>query len=131
MHVLGTVSICGNVFPEACLNQRPESAESTRYWVGLAIVLVLVVVRMGFAALAFNRPELAQANDTDRYVPVANAILSGEAFAPNNDRPGLLVNTAGYPFFLAGIFAFGGHNAGSIATVQLLLSGLLVVIVYA
>ena len=62
------------------------------------------VAGKGLAGLVYARPELALANDSDRYVPIANAILSGEAYAWNTERQGELLNTVGYPLFLAGVF---------------------------
>ncbi|MFH1184161.1 MAG: glycosyltransferase family 39 protein [Chloroflexota bacterium] len=96
-----------------------------------AILGAVVIGRLGFAALVFARPELAFANDTDRYVPIANAILSGQAYAWNTERPGELLNTIGYPLFLAGVFGVLGHEAGVVALAQLLTTGAVAVILFA
>jgi 4-amino-4-deoxy-L-arabinose transferase-like glycosyltransferase len=96
----------------------------------IAFLLALVVARLGFAAFVYARPNLALANDTDRYVPIANAILAGHAYAWSTDHPGELLNTVGYPLFLAGAYWFLGRGAGGIAAAQLLLSGILVLSLY-
>lgn len=95
-----------------------------------AVLLVLALGRLGFAALVYARPELAIANDTDRYVPIANALLSGQALQPDPARPGLLLNTIGYPLFLALVYATRGHAAGDVALAQLLLSSTLGILTY-
>ncbi len=93
-------------------------------------LLVVIAARLGFAALAFARPELALQNDTDRYVPIARNILSGHAYAWNTSRPGELLNTVGYPLFLAGVYLIAGSAPGDVAAAQLLLSGALVVALF-
>ena len=110
--------------------QAAGRGKGRRNWSPTAILLAIVVARLGFAALVFARPGLALANDTDRYVPIANGILSGTAYAWNTDRPGELLNTAGYPLFLAGVFAVGGSAPGAVALAQLLISGALALAVY-
>ena len=99
-------------------------------WGALILLIVLLLGRLGFATLVYARPELALANDSDRYVPIANALLSGQALQPNPARTGLLLNTIGYPLFLATVFLRRGHAPGDIALAQLLISGLLVLIIY-
>jgi hypothetical protein len=93
-------------------------------WLVIALVIV-VIARLGFAALVFARPELAVQNDTDRYVPIAKGILSGQAYAWNTDRPRELLNTVGYPLFLAGVYLIAGRASGTVAVAQLLLSSAL------
>jgi 4-amino-4-deoxy-L-arabinose transferase-like glycosyltransferase len=101
-----------------------------RSWIPIIILLVIVIARLGFAGLVFARPELALANDTDRYVPIAKGILSGTAYAWNTDRTGELLNTVGYPLFLAGVYAVAGTAPGSVALAQLMVSGALALAVY-
>jgi 4-amino-4-deoxy-L-arabinose transferase-like glycosyltransferase len=101
-----------------------------RSWGPLAILLLIVIARLAFASLVFARPSLALANDTDRYVPIAKGILAGTAYAWNTDRPGELLNTIGYPLFLAAVYAVGGSTPGEVALVQLLVSSALAVAVY-
>ncbi len=95
-----------------------------------ALLIGLALARLGFAALAYARPELAIANDTDRYVPIANAILSGQALLPDPARTGLLLNTIGYPVFLALVYAILGHLPGDVALGQLIVSGILALIIF-
>ena len=47
------------------------------------------------------------------------------------DHPGELLNTVGYPLFLAGVFGTLGHDPGDVALVQLAVSGALALIMYA
>lgn len=102
------------------------TADRARKNAPFAIILgAIVLARLGFAALVYARPELAIANDTDRYVPIANGILSGRAYQWNTERPGELLNTIGYPLFLAGVFATLGHDPGDVALAQLLGTGAL------
>jgi 4-amino-4-deoxy-L-arabinose transferase-like glycosyltransferase len=96
----------------------------------MTILLVIVIARLGFASLVYARPDLALANDTDRYVPIARGILAGTAYKWNTDRPGELLNTVGYPLFLAGVYAIGGTAPGGVALAQLLASGALALAVY-
>ena len=95
-----------------------------------AILAVILIGRLGFAALVYARPALAFANDSDRYIPIANAILSGRAYAWNTERPAELLNTIGYPLFLAGVVGVLGHEAGDVALAQLLLSGALTAVMF-
>ncbi len=90
----------------------------------------LFLLRLAFVSLVDARPDLAIANDTDRYVPIANAILAGTALAPNPERTGLLLNTIGYPLFLAVVFLVRGHTPGDIALAQLIISGALGLLLY-
>jgi 4-amino-4-deoxy-L-arabinose transferase-like glycosyltransferase len=107
------------------------SSKPSRNRQTLGVILVLVILaRLGFAALVFARPELAYANDTDRYVPIANGILSGQAYAWNTERPGELLNTIGYPLFLAAVFALLGREAGDVAILQLLVTGAVAMTMY-
>jgi hypothetical protein len=96
----------------------------------IGLLLLLVTARLALAVLVYARPNLALQNDSDRYVPIANAILSGQAYAWNTDRPGELLNTIGYPAFLAGAFLIFGQGAGNVAIAQLILSGLIALIFY-
>lgn len=96
-----------------------------------AILGLLLLGRLSFAALVYAKPQLAIANDSDRYVPIANSILSGKAYAWNTERPGELLNTIGYPLFLAGVFATLGHDAGDVAIAQLLATGVVALLVFA
>ena len=111
------------------MSARPESRERKPAWPVIAL-LAVTAARLGFAALVYTRPELALQNDTDRYVPIARGILTGQAYSWNTDRPGELLNTVGYPLFLAGVYAIGGSAPGTVAFVQLLLSGALAVALY-
>ena len=88
-----------------------------------AILLVIAVARLGFAGIVHARPALAVANDTDRYVPIARNILIGQAYGWNRDRSGELLNTVGYPLFLAGVFGVVGREPADVALAQLMLSG--------
>ena len=98
----------------------------------LEVILgLLVLARLGFAALVYARPDLALANDSDRYVPIANSILAGRAYAWSTQHPGELLNTIGYPLFLAGVFAGFGREPGDVALAQLLATGALAVLMYA
>lgn len=99
-------------------------------WLFAVILGMVVLARLGFAALVYARPELAYANDTDRYVPIANGILSGQAYAWNTERPGELLNTIGYPLFLAAVFTALGHDAGDVAIAQLVMTGAVVMVMY-
>ncbi len=99
-------------------------------WAGLAVLVILILGRLGFAALVFARPDLAIANDSDRYVPIANAILSGQALTPDPAKTGLLLNTVGYPLFLSGVYLILGHGPGDVALAQLMVSGILALIIY-
>lgn len=108
-----------------------ERKLSRREWLYPAILGLVLLARLGFAALVYTRPELAFANDSDRYIPIANGILSGQAYAWNTEHPGELLNTIGYPLFLAGVFATLGHEAGDVALAQLLATGAVAMIVYA
>jgi 4-amino-4-deoxy-L-arabinose transferase-like glycosyltransferase len=99
-------------------------------WLFPAILAAMLFARLSFAGLVYARPELALANDSDRYVPIANAILSGEAYAWNTERPGELLNTAGYPLFLAGVFLLRGSQPGDVALAQLAITALVVLIIY-
>ena len=102
------------------------TADRARKNLPFATILgVIVLARLAFAALVYARPELAIANDTDRYVPIANGILSGRAYQWNTERPGELLNTIGYPLFLAGVFATLGDDPGDVALAQLLCTGAL------
>ena len=76
-----------------------QALRARKDWGALILLIVLLLGRLGFAALVYARPELALANDSDRYVPIANALLSGQALQPNTARTGLLLNTIGYPYF--------------------------------
>ncbi len=99
---------------------------------GLTIALLLILAaRLLLASLVYAHPELAIANDSDRYIPIANSILKGTAYTWNTERPGELLNTVGYPLFLASVFALLGSGAGDIALAQLLLSGVLAFGLYA
>lgn len=95
-----------------------------------AILAALLVARLGFAALVYARPELAIANDTDRYVPIATNILSGTAYRWDTDRPAELLNTIGYPLFLAGTFGTIGNGAGDVALAQLVITGVFSFVVF-
>lgn len=99
-------------------------------WWPMILLAGLFLVRLGFASLVEARPNLAIANDTDRYVPIANAILAGTALAPNPARTGLLLNTVGYPLFLAAVFLVRGHMPGDIALAQLIITGALGIVLY-
>jgi hypothetical protein len=115
--------------------RAPESTERrtapTHSKTLLAVILGLIVLaRLGFAGLVFASPELALANDTDRYVPIANAILAGNAYAWTTQHPGELLNTVGYPLFLAGVFASLGREPGDVALAQLLATSALAVVVF-
>ena len=99
-------------------------------WLTTILLAAVIIARLGFSALVYARPELALQNDTDRYVPIAKAILSGQAYAWNTDRPGELLNTVGYPLFLAIVYAVGGSAPGTVALVQLLLTGVLGLLLY-
>ena len=90
----------------------------------------IFLFRLAFCALVYERPQLAIANDSDRYVPLANAILDGQGYGWNTDHPGELLNTAGYPLFLTGAFLVLGHNAGDVALAQLLATGSAALILY-
>ncbi len=106
------------------------SFRSRKDWGLLAILLAIFLARLSFAALVFARPALAIANDSDRYVPIGSAILEGQALVPDATHTGLLLNTVGYPLFLAVVFLILGHGAGDIALAQLAMSGLLALVVY-
>lgn len=95
------------------------------------ILGTMVLARLLLATLVYARPELAIANDSDRYIPIANSILAGKAYAWNVDHPGELLNTVGYPLFLAGVFAILGRDPGDVALAQLAVSGVLALIMYA
>ncbi len=98
---------------------------------GLTILLLLILgARLALASLVYARPELAIANDSDRYIPIANSILKGTAYGWNTDHPGELLNTAGYPLFLAAVFGLSGSAAADIAVAQLLVSGVLALGLY-
>lgn len=99
------------------------TSRARRFYLGA--LLVVLAARLGFAALVYERPNLSIANDSDRYIPIANAILSGKAYAWDRERPGELLNTIGYPLFLAGVFSTLGRQLGNIALAQLFLSGIL------
>lgn len=99
-------------------------------WAVPVLLVILLLGRLGFATLVYARPELALANDTDRYVPIANAILAGQALVPNPARTGLLLNTIGYPLFLAAVYLIRGHSPGDIALAQLFISGAIAFILY-
>jgi len=99
-------------------------------WQRIAFLVAVIVVRLGFATLVFARPQLALQNDTDRYVPIAKGILSGQAYSWNTERPGELLNTVGYPLYLAGVYLLGGSAPGTVAIAQLLLSGALALALY-
>jgi hypothetical protein len=101
---------------------------SRSLWWFMAVVLVVLVARLGFASLVYQRPNLSIANDSDRYIPIANAILSGEAYAWDRERPGELLNTIGYPLFLAGVFSGLGRQMGDVALAQLMLGGMLALV---
>ena len=107
-----------------------EALRGRKDWGALILLLALLLVRLVFAALVYKRPELALANDTDRYIPIANALLDKQALVPNPAHTGLLLNTVGYPLFLAAVFLIQGHVPGDIALAQLVISGLLVLIMY-
>lgn len=112
------------------MKKLAEPGADRRAWVLPLILVVLALGRLGFAALVYARPDLAIANDTDRYVPIANAILSGQALRPNPARPGLLLNTIGYPLFLAAVYTVRGSAAGDVALAQLILSSALGIVTY-
>jgi len=95
-----------------------------------AALLLALVARLGFAALVYERPNLSIANDSDRYIPIANSILSGQAYAWDRERPGELLNTIGYPLFLVGVFSTLGRQIGNIALAQLMVSGMLALVVF-
>lgn len=99
-------------------------------WWALTILLAIVVARLGFATLVYLQPDLALANDTDRYRPLAELMLAGQAYGWNTDHSGELENTVGYPLFLAGVYRFLGRAPWQTAASQLMLSGLLALIVY-
>jgi hypothetical protein len=99
-------------------------------WPLTAVLVLAVLARLGFATLVYARPELAVANDTDRYVPMAKAILSRQAYGWNTDHPRELLNTIGYPLFLAGVFALLGEEAGDVALAQLLMTGASALVLY-
>ncbi len=100
------------------------------HYAALVVLVILFLGRLGLASLVYARPDLAVANDTDRYVPIANAILSGTALVPNPARTGLLLNTVGYPVFLAAVYLLLGHAPGDVALAQLAISGGLALILY-
>jgi Dolichyl-phosphate-mannose-protein mannosyltransferase len=107
--------------------QVPTMVQESRErhgWLTIA-VLVIIVARLALAALVYARPELALQNDTDRYLPIARGILSGQAYAWNTDRPGELLSTVGYPLFLAIVYAVAGSAPGAVAFAQLLITGML------
>ncbi|HET6846164.1 MAG TPA: hypothetical protein VFH29_04980, partial [Anaerolineales bacterium] len=56
-------------------------------------LLVIVLARISLAALVYARPGLAMANDSDRYIPIAKALVDGTAYAWTTERPGELLNT--------------------------------------
>lgn len=112
------------------MSRSTERLRSRRGSWALVLLLALIAARLGFSALAYARPELSLANDTDRYVPIANAILAGKAYGWNTQHPGELLNTVGYPLFLAGVFALVGQKPGDVALAQLVLSGALAVVLY-
>lgn len=94
------------------------------------ILAMLLLVRLGLASLVYSHPELAHANDTDRYVPIANGLLAGTAYTWDTQRPGELLNTVGYPLFLAAVYSVFGHDAGDVALAQLLMTGLIALFMY-
>jgi hypothetical protein len=96
----------------------------------LVALSLLLVCRLSFASLPLVRPQLALANDTDRYVPIANGILARTAYAWNTDHPGELLNTVGYPLFLAAVYLTLGHSAADVCLAQLLITGLLALFIY-
>jgi hypothetical protein len=108
---------------------RPHGARK-RDWQPIAFLVAVIVARLGFATLVFARPQLALQNDSDRYVPIAKGILSGQAYSWNTERPGELLNTVGYPLYLAGVYLVGGSAPGTVAIAQLLLSGALALALY-
>jgi 4-amino-4-deoxy-L-arabinose transferase-like glycosyltransferase len=99
-------------------------------WWATTLLLAVIVVRLGFAGLVFAHPDLALANDTDRYRPLAELILAGQAYGWNTHHTGELENTVGYPLFLAGVYRFFGRAPWQTAASQLIFSGLLALIVY-
>lgn len=112
------------------VNPLVRTSQSRKDRVYLAVLLVVVFLRLGLATLVYTRPELALANDTDRYRPLAELILSGQAYGWNTEHSGELANTVGYPLFLAAVYAVLGSAPWATAFAQLLLSGALAIIVY-
>jgi hypothetical protein len=112
------------------LSEALEARCRKREWLVIALLVVMIIARLGFAALVFARPELALQNDTDRYVPIARGILSGQAYSWNTDRPRELLNTVGYPLFLAGVYLLAGSAPGTVAIAQLSLSGAMALALY-
>lgn len=96
----------------------------------LAVLLMVLFLRFGFSDLIYLRPDLAREPDTGRYVPIAERILAHEAYAWNTSYPAELLNSVGYPLFLAGVFLFVGSSPWEVGAVQLLLSGVLILILY-
>jgi 4-amino-4-deoxy-L-arabinose transferase-like glycosyltransferase len=112
------------------LSRIVEAVRSKKDVGMLAILLAVLVARLGLAILVYVRPELALANDTDRYRPLADLIVSGTAYGWNTDHSGELANTVGYPLFLAAVYVILGHAPWQTAVAQLLLSGLLAMLIY-
>ncbi len=96
----------------------------------IAILLLVFVIRLGFSGLIYLRPDLAREPDTGRYVPIAERILAHEAYTWNTSYPAELLNSVGYPLFLAGVFSFIGVAPWEVGLVQLVLSGCLALILY-
>ena len=112
------------------MSQVPAQGGRRRDGQAIAFLLAVIIARLAFAALVYARPLLALQNDSDRYIPMANGILSGQAYSWNTERPGELLNTVGYPLFLAGVYLVGGSAPGTVAIAQLLLSGALALALY-
>ncbi len=107
-----------------------NDVRAPRHAVALCILATVLLARLALSVLVAARPDLALQPDSDRYVPIANALLEGRAYAWNTDRPGELLNTVGYPLFLAGVYALLGHAAADVALAQLIISGVMVLVLY-
>lgn len=101
-----------------------------RHRVVIVALALILLGRLAFALLPYYRPALAIANDTDRYVPIANGILAGTAYSWDTQRPGELLNTVGYPAFLAAVFGLLGRAPVDVAVAQLLITDALALALY-
>ena len=104
---------------------------TSQRWLLVAVLVVVVVVRGAAVLVVFDaNPSATVEGDTHTYVQPALALLEDGRFSrsPDDSRPEF-VRTPGYPAFIAGVYGVFGDDPTAVLLVQVLISGLVVLVV--